>query len=251
MANLSEFIAAARQREPQLEEIGIGGFVLLARVRNSTTLTARAPTTPLEDGSFASDHIVNEPMELIIEGEVSNIHVRPSPQLALQRRLSSEIANISVYAPPRTQAQLSRVEALINDASDAVRAIDDLIDSGRQALEFFGNKDTDSKGLIEQFIDYVESLHYGKQLFSISMPFRVHDNMVMTSVEMDEDNMNDNLGFTLRAQKIRFVETEVADVSEFFPNASSNLNGQQEGESDKGAQAGEEVPRSFLSTVFD
>lgn len=251
MANLSDFIGALGQREPELEEVGIGGFVLLARVRNSTTLTARAPTTPLEDGSFANDHIVNEPMELIIEGEVSNIHVRPRPAIQLQRRVAAEIANISVYLPPRTQAQLSRVNELANDVSDALRSIDDFIDRGRQALDFFGNKDTDSKGLIEQFIDYIEALHYGKQLFSISMPFRVHDNMVMTSVEFDEDNMNENLGFTLRAQKIRFVETEVRDVTEFFPDPAGSLDGQSDGESDKGAQAGEDVPRSFLSTVFD
>lgn len=249
MANIGQLVESARAREPKLEEVGIGGFTLLARVRESFSLTSRAPTTFLEDGTYAHDQIVNDPMVLTIEGEVSDIHIRRNPALELQRRVTAQIGVITKYLPLRTQSQISKVNALINDASDAARKINAAIDDGRNAWEFFGNKDSQAKGLREQFVDFIESIHYGKQLINIDMPFRTHENMSI-SCTIDYDNINEPLSFVITAQKIRFAQTELAELTDFFPSASIGLGGQDQGEKDKGTQTGEKQEESLLSFLL-
>lgn len=246
-SNISQLITSVRDRDIEKQEVGIGGFVLLARVRDSFTLSSRAPDAFLEDGSSASDQIVNDPLTLIIEGEVSDIHIRRNPALELQRRVASQVGAITKYAPLRTQSQISRVSALINDAADAVRKIDAIIDDGRNAWEFFGNKDTDSKGLREQFIDFIESIHYGKQLINIDMPFRTHESMRITSIVVNADNIDEPFSFVINAKKIRFASTEVTDITDYFPAASNGIGGQEQQQKDKGAQKGEETSESLLS----
>lgn len=251
MANIGQLVASARNREVEKQEVGIGGFVLLARVRESFLLTAKAPTTYLEDGSFANDQIVNDPLILTIEGEVSDVHVRRNPRLELQRSVNSQVGRITRYAPLRTQSQLSQISALANAVADVNRQINAAIDDGRNAYEFFGNKDTSAKGIREQFVDFVESMHYGKQLLNIDMPFRTHESMFLTSVTVDADNISEPFSFSITAQKIRFAATEVTDATDFFPAPSVGLGKQEEGTKDKGAQTGEEVPRSFLDFLVN
>lgn len=249
MANIGQLIASARNREPKLEEVGIGGFTLLAIVRQSFSLTSRAPTSYLEDGEYANDHIVNDPLILTIEGEVSDIHIRRNPALELQRRVSAQIGAITKYLPLRTQSQIGKIEALINDAADAARKINAAIEDGRNAWDFFGNKDSQSKGIQEQFIDFIESVFYGKQLINIDMPYRTHKNMSI-SISVDSDNITNSTSFVITAKRLRFAETELAELTDFFPAASIGLGGQEQGEKDKGAQTGEKQEESLLSFIL-
>lgn len=250
MANFQGLIESAKNRDAQLEEVGIGGFTLLATVRRSFSLTSRAPVNYVEDGSNASDHIVLDPLVLTIEGNVSDIHIRPNPLIELQRRISSQIGVITKYLPLRTQSELSQINSIVNDATNAVRKVNAVIDDGRNAWEFFGNKDSESKGLVEQFIDFIESVHYGKQLINIEMPFRTHDNMRITSSTVDTDNQSNAISFAITAQKFRFFETELAELTDFFPAASIGIGGQDKGEKDKGTQTGEKQEQSLLSYLL-
>jgi len=238
MANIGGLLSSALNREPQIEEVGIGGFTLMARVRESFSLNSQAPTTYLEDGTYAHDQIINEPLQLSIEGEVSDIFARKNPKIELQRRVSSQIGVITKYLPLRTQSQISKINAIINDTANAARAINTAIDEGRNAYDFFGNKDTASKGLREQFIDFVESIHYGKQLINIDMPFRTHEQMHLSSIVIDRDNVGSAIKFSITATKIRFNETEVKALTDFFPAASKGIGGQEQIEKDKGVQTG-------------
>ena len=229
------------------QEVGIGGFTALVRVRDSYKLTAEAPVTPVENGSFTNDHIILKPITISIEGDVSDIHLRASPIIQAFQRAQAEIGNVtSQYVPARTQAQISKASALVNDAADAVRRLDATLDAGGQALELFGNKDTEAKSIQEQFIDAMDALHFGQQAIAIDMPFRRHENMVITSFQSNTDNKTGTTTFSLEAQQLQYAELQFVEVT----TPASGLDGQTDAEVSKGAQEGKSVDSSLFAQIL-
>ena len=230
----------------QTTEIGIGGFTAVVRVREKYTLLAEVPDTPVEDGSFVHDHIILKPITLSIEGDVSDVHLRASPITRKFERVQAEIGNLTAqYAPARTVSQLEKVGVLFNNVSDAINRIDNFIDTGSQALDYFGNKDTASKGLQEQFLDAMESLHNGKQAFTIDMPYRSHQNMVIISLVTETDNETAVTTFTLEAKQIQYAEVIFADISTPAPG----LDDQTKQQIEKGTQEGAAVVESLATQI--
>jgi len=245
MARLSDYLNRETQT-PAQEEIGIGGFTALVRIRESYKLTASAPATPVEDGSVVNDHIILDPLTISIEGDVSDVHLRAAPILRATRPTQAEIGNLaSQYAPARTQAQLSQISTLANDALDAAQRIDTLLDAGEQIGSLFGNQDAGSATNRQQFLDYLEALRNGKQLISIDMPYRRLDRMVITSLTINYDNEADSSSFTLEAQQVRLVELQFAKIQK----RAKGTNGQTDAETNKGKQAPEQVECSFLANA--
>jgi hypothetical protein len=245
MAGVTDFLNRQREGDPK-DEIGIGGFTALARVRERYAYSSSVPNSPVEDGSFRNDHIILNPLILTIEGNVSDIYLRPSPLVRDAQRLLGEVGNVTQFLPARTQAQASRVAAVANDAADAIRRVNAIIRAGQQALRFFGNQDEAAKSNIEQFIDAMEALHLGKQLISIDMPFRRHDNMVITSLTVDRNNEEEALSFSITAQQFRFVQTIFVEVA----RPAAGTGGQTEAEVAKGVQEGAPAERSLLASLF-
>lgn len=232
--------------DPQEKEIGIGGFTALVRVSEQYKLTAEVPNTPVEDGSFVNDHIILKPVVLSISGDVSDVHLRASLAISALTSVQAEIGNVvAQYAPERTQAQLAQVNALANDVTDAIQRVDNLIDTGSQVLDLFGNQDTETKGLQEQFLDAMESLYNGKQAITIDMPFRSHKNMVITSLAIAYDNEIDATSFSMEASQIRLAELQFTEVG----TPSAGLGGQTDALVDSGTQEGAPVEQSFASQL--
>lgn len=218
------------------QDIGIGAFLLFARVSDSSKYKATIPIYALEDGSYANDHIINSPLEITISGEVSDIHIKPTTTTALQNRITSQVGSITKYAPTRTATQISRINALANDIQDGYRAIDSAIEDGKQAYNFFGNKANTAKGLREQFIDYIESVYYGKQLLTIEMPFRNHADMSIVDLTIDRNNQDEVLRFTIKAQKVIFSKVAFSTLDNIIKNPSSAVKNQLSKVKDKGSQ---------------
>ena len=242
-------------------EVGIGGFNLFARVSDSSAYETQAPTSVVEDGSFAGDHLINGPVKLTISGDVSDIFINPPPPPSASASRVPTVAQTNAFLPKRTASQLQRVNKLLDTAADRYRSINNAINLGvkigKNAGDFSGNK-TQSKSIREQFVDYIESVHYGKQLISISMPYRLHDSMAVTNVTITRDNQRNALTFTLNAQKFRLAKTIFSDVSTFYKNPAPAVKSQTAGVSDKGVQsptgaagsAGATKEKSVLSSIF-
>lgn len=249
MARVKNYLA--RYRSPvETAEVGIGAFTALVRTRETTKLTAESPDTPVEDGSYVHDHVILKPVTLTIEGDVSDVHLRASPVVRQFQRLQAEIGNLtSQYAPPRTQAQLGKISALANDAADAVRGLDALLDSGEQAVNYFGNRDTTSKSIRELFLDAMEGYYYAGEPISITMPHgRLHTNMVITSLTINTDNIHDSVTFVLDVKQLRSTESPTVTVA---PAPAGGLGGQADAAADKGTQAGTKQLESFAAEILD
>lgn len=249
-----------------LEQIGVGGFSLFARVNESLSLKADNPTTYVEDGSSLNDHRVKKPEALTITGVVGEVYRAPNTLVDRVQVIDDNLGQITQYFPRLTATQNLNYKAVSSNAISQINKIDDLISAGTQANSLLGNLDNISKPLGEQFIDAMESIHYGNQLISIEMPYRVFDSMSIKSITVDRSNASKGIEFTIEAERIRiadlsFVAVERVPVrnggtaEKVSGSPAQSLNGQAETISDKGAQEGRKVPdeevrSSGLSDIF-
>jgi hypothetical protein len=247
MASVLDFLNN-KPDSTQKQEVGIGGFTTWVRVRDSYKLESEAPTSPVEDGSFVNDHIIRKPMTLTIEGSVADVHLRRTPPAPQLTRALAEVGNVtSQYAPARTQSQLSVIAAQANELTDAARAVDNLVDTGEQLLDLFGNKDGESKSIQEQFIDAMEAIYYASTVIDIDMQFRRHTNMVVLSFVASTDNQTDETTFTIEAQRLEFSELETVNISK----PAAGTGGQLDAPVDKGTQSGTETESSLIFQIFE
>lgn len=228
------------------QEIGIGQFTAFVKTRYGYTKSNTATTTPLEDGSFATDHIILNPLKLQIEGEVSAVHVKRSPVVKGFIRDVAVAAIPGKYLPSWTQTQLSRVKGLAIQAVDIVRKIDDIWGDTDRIYNMFGNKSV-NKLAQEAFLDELDKLMDSKQIIQIEMPFRVFDNMVITEFQVLYDNIIDEaISFKLTAQQIRIVKTIYRDARSLYKKGSKRT----EGKENKGVNKTKPVETSFLSRIM-
>ena len=248
MANVTEYLAG-RFLNDEKEVVGIGGFKALVRISEKVSMTASSPDTFLEDGSHVNDHIINNPIILSIEGEVSDVFLETKVLNELQRKIESQAGNIAQYLPGRTQAQLSRVSGVVNSVFQGIEKANAIIASGQQAAEFLGLTDTaaQQRSNQERFLDEIDSIYKSKKLINIDMPFRTYKNMVLTSIEISYDNEINSTGFSIQAKEFRTAETIFVEVA---PAPAAGMNGALNSETDKGPQAGAEPEQSFLSYTF-
>lgn len=261
-----DFLNRRIEGDTGAEEVGIGGFRMLARTRQTTNLTSQAPTSYLEDGSSASDHIVLDPLVIQIDGSVADVFIEPAAVTGELRRLQSTVGTFAGYLPGRTQAQLQRINGLATQVLDRARQIDRIVEDGKQVLSFLGDqRPAASVSLRERFVDSMEALHYGKQLISIDMPYRRLESMRITSFSYSVDNQREAITFSIRAQKVRITDTQFVQLEQQATGttgtnapvaagangqAAEGLGKQTQPETDKGVQEGEDRPRSVLSSIF-
>jgi hypothetical protein len=248
MINARDYIEGAFKDNAQ-NEIGINGFTMLARVSERVTQTSDMPTTYLEDGSHANDHIIINPTAISIEGNISDLHVGLSPAVSAVRRAQEQAGNVLQYLPERTQTQASKVSGLLADFSSAVERVDAVLNTGQRVGGYLGLTDPDIKGNIENFIDMLNSVQNSKALISIEMPHRTLDLMCITSIELTRDNQQNAMTFKIDAQQFRFAKTKLVAVAAKNPSASTG--GQTDGVKDKGIQAGKKVEKSGLTQIID
>ena len=239
---VKEFLQSKSDGTNKLEEIGIGGFKLFAKTKETTNYVSQAPTTYLEDGSFASDHIVLEPLTIEIEGSVSDNYIKPIERSRLIDRRTEAIIQTQLTRLPELRSQINKKIALVENLQSQYEKVERQIEN---PLGLLGDLDTEN--LRERFIEAMEKLYYGKQLISIDTEFRKFDSMRITNLSITKDNQNTAISFSISAQKVRIAKTQTVQIEKAFANPSAGLNGQGEDESDKGTQQGE---RSLLSATF-
>lgn len=237
------------------QEVGIGGFTFFARVSDSTAYETQAPTSVVEDGSYIGDHLINGPIKVTINGDVSDIFIEAKARSASEKRLPT-VGVVNSFRPGRTPSQAQTVAKIINSFNDRRREINEAMSGGQAAKEVTGSTAT-GKSYREQFIDFIESVHYGQQLVAISTPFRMHENMAVTSVVVTRDNQRNALTFSLTAQKMRIAKTIYVAASQYYKKPAPAVKSQTTGTADKGAQspasgngAGAKKEKSVLSAVL-
>lgn len=233
--------------EQQIQQIGIGGFTLYAAVNKSRQRTAQAPVSYLEDGSFSSDDIINDPIRLTITGEVADIHIPGSNSLLdlVPPAVSEALGAVRGYIPDRAAGTLSKITGIISSVNDRINQIDSAIAAGQK---IFGLAGGGTKSIQEQFLDHMESLYNARQPVSVEMDYRNYTNMAIVDFSDNKDNVEDALKFSITLQELRFNELQFTEIAKAFPAPAPAAKSQAQGVSNKGAQAPTK-PKSFLSIL--
>lgn len=233
--------------EQQIQQIGIGGFTLYAAVNKSRQRTAQAPVSYLEDGSFSSDDIINDPIRLTITGEVADIHIPGSNSLLdlVPPAVSETLGAVRGYIPDRAAGTLSKITGIISSVNDRINQIDSAIAAGQK---IFGLAGGGTKTIQEQFLDHMESLYNARQPVFVEMDYRNYTNMAIVDFSDNKDNVEDALKFNITLQELRFNDLQFTEIAKAFPAPAPAAKSQAEGVANKGAQAPTK-PKSFLSIL--
>lgn len=227
------------------KRIGIAGFTGFARVRETVNYKADSPNNVLEDGSNASDDIINSPIQLSISGVVADLFAETAPTptdiLGVD---TSAVGEVNEFLPAQSQAvlqQIAQVNYRINQgieiANRAERAAGDLYSF------ITGSGGDSSKTLQQQFIDHMETIYYNKQLIDIEVENRTFSDMQI-SFTLTRDNQSDQYQFTINAKQVNYVSLIFVPVETQYSSPSAAVSDKVAGATDKGVQNPEDSAKS-------
>ncbi|EPY0179294.1 TPA: phage baseplate protein [Salmonella enterica subsp. salamae serovar 21:z10:[z6]] len=229
-----------------VKKVGIGGFAMFARVSDSTDYPSQVPVDVLEDGSNASDDIINGPLTIRISGVVADIYAdaKPHPMFALLPDYS-KYGEVLEYIPTKTQQQLQKMNEIADRAEQAVLKAKRLADKGADLFGLVGNPSTGgAKGIREQFLDFIEAVYYGKQLISVEVDYRTHENMALSGLTISTDNQTMETKFEAVFTKISFTQLTTTPIEQYFKSPSVAAKSKTAGVANKGAQTPADNSRS-------
>lgn len=245
----SELSSAVKVNQKQ--KIGIAGFYMMAILDQGFAKSSSVPVVPLENGSYATDHIVQNPLQIRINGTVADIFETPSPAQIAYMRAVAEIGNVDRYLPNRTRQQIISINTLINDVSNQIRKIDDMINTGEQLFDLF-SANSESKTLPEKFIDLIAALMDNDQIIQIELPYKVYKNMAITNLDVRHPTEYlDSIEFNITAVQFRFVQTLVEDSKKYYKKPSSAVKDQVASNNNKGINKTQSIEQSGISVIVN
>ncbi len=206
-----------------LEEIGIGGFILGVRTNETSNFTSEAPDHYVEDGSVIHDHIINQPVLLNIEGQISDITRKPLFIPSILVKVIDKAVGIdkALYYGTKTQHAWQKIN---NEPKSLLRVFEGVDTAFKHADETYGAlTDTRAKTHQDDFFKLMEDTFERKLLIDIEMPFKVYSNMRITSLAIVRDNTtNQALNYNLSAKEVRFAKVDEVDSDYFKARPAPN-----------------------------
>ena len=234
---MKEYIDAASKDDPRVsdtEQIGIAGFYADVKMNESEEFTQDAPTTPLEDGSFANDHLIKKPVIITIEGNVSSVQAGGHIQPDTAKRARKTMTLTGAYPSNLTARQ-------------------------KELNYHRGKKTTDTKSLYglapaegspqNKFVDHIERIYRSGVLIQVETPYRIMDNMAIISFSTRKTSLDDSVSYTIRLQQLEFVTLKTVALKKYKGKATGSGTGSA---TDEGDQSGSKVKdQSVWSAIVD
>lgn len=260
MGILDGLTKAQESGKSTVKKVGIGGFAMFARVTDSTEYPSQVPVDVLEDGSNASDDIINGPITIKISGVVADVYAdaKPNSSFGLMPDYS-KYGEVVEYIPAKTQQQLQKMNEIADRAEQKILEAKRLADKGAELFGLVGNPVAGgAKGIREQFLDFIEAIYYGKQLITVEVDYRTHENMALSGLTISTDNQTLDTKFEASFTKITFTQLTTAPIEQHFKSPSPAAKSKTAGVANKGSQTpadnatkAKKVETSFLGTVVN
>ncbi|EBV7108629.1 hypothetical protein XT60_001996 [Salmonella enterica subsp. enterica serovar Oranienburg] len=246
MGILDGFTQAQSSGKDTVKKVGIGGFAMFARASDSTEYPSQVPVDVLEDGSNASDDIINGPLTIKISGVVADIYVDAKPNSSFSLMPDySKYGEVLEFIPAKTQQQLQKMNEIADMAEQQILKAKRLLDKGSDLFGLVGNPVAGSaKGVREQFLDFIEAVYYGKQLISVEVDYRTHENMALSGLTISTDNQTMETKFEAVFTKISFTQLTTTPIEQYFKSPSVAAKSKTAGVANKGAQTPADNSRS-------
>ncbi|HFI1947401.1 TPA: phage baseplate protein [Yersinia enterocolitica] len=240
-----------------VKKVGIGGFSMFARVSDATEYPSQVPVDVLEDGSNASDDIINGPITIKISGVVADVYMDAKPNSSFGLIPDySKYGEVVEYIPAKTQQQLQKMNEIADRAEQKILEAKRLADKGAELFGLVGNPVAGgAKGIREQFLDFIEAIYYGKQLITVEVDYRTHENMALSGLTISTDNQTLETKFEASFTKINFTQLTTTAIEKHFKSPSATAKSKTAAVANKGAQTPADnsktsgQSRSVLSSV--
>lgn len=149
----------------------------------------------------------------------------------------SKYGEVLEYIPAKTQQQLQKMNEIADRAEQAILKAKRLADKGADLFGLVGNPSTGgAKGIREQFLDFIEGVYYGKQLISVEVDYRTHENMALSGLIISTDNQTMETKFEASFTKITFTQLTTAPIEQHFKSPSVAAKSKTAGVANKGGQ---------------
>lgn len=238
MSIFSEFISS--QNSSKKEDVGIGGFKTLAIADIATRYTSTVPTVVLEDGSFASDDIINNPVTINISGVVGDIYDESVGTLQdISSKAYPEVGQVLDLLPRYAVGKLQQLQQL-----DAINKVNEVLNSdiarvGGKVYDLISGNISINKSLQERFIEFIEAVHYSRTPITISTRYRNYENMALNDLNISEDNQTNLISFSAQFTEIQYSTIEFTEVASVLQKSkpSQAVGGKVASKANKGGQA--------------
>lgn len=221
------------------EPIGIGGFKAYAVVNEGVSGTRQLPTSTLEDGSYANDHVIIDAITLSLSIEISDTFIEldnAPPENTLVENLSG---SISQFVPARTAAQTQRVKRV----TELLAAFNSAKTTSQRDAYNQGAKSS-VKTHRENFVQFLHDMYNSDGIISIETQQKTFDNMCLSTFDTITDNRTKSLRCELQFQQLDFRELQtvaVTQVQKKVSPAGGAVTGSPKEQGAQGAKSGEKA----------
>ena len=190
-------ITETLSNNPTVNKIGIAGFTGFARTNESTKYTNTVPTDFLEDGTSASDDIINDAIAVTINGVVGDMMVADQqfPEIIPQSVLG--LGEITALLPGKTQQQFQRIEQINAQVREGVLLLQRAERIGQRLYDFVSGSINTAKSEQQLFVDTMEAFYYSSLPMEVSVSFKNYKNMVIQDLTISRDSQDGSLRFSV------------------------------------------------------
>lgn len=228
----------------------IGGFIF--DYEGDDTVSKESDVTDhfLEDNTAVQDHIGIRPVIVTLRGFVSELTLNKQLGIKLIGILGAVQTTLTVvpaYTGKYGAGTLAAMQKAISQAQNIAIQIQQAIARIMQLKQFlpggtFMNKQQNA-------FAQLESLQDARIVFTIFTPFRVYDNMVITSLKAVQSEKTKTMtDFTVTMKQLNFSDT--ASVSGFSAAYGGRAASSKQPLTDNGSTSGLSVPSDTVSSSF-
>jgi len=222
------------------ENVGIGGFLVSARVEDNITKKQTLTTNPVENGVNISDHLIKDPLTISIAIDVSDIEIKPNNGVSsIVKRINQALPNVTTFLPKRTATQLTKVNNLVLQV--------EVLKNASNLFELF-NKSTNETSPQKTTFLFFEYLFESGQPIQVQTKHKLYENMILIS-NAERVTEQESTQFSLIFQQIVIAETQLIDAQQYFKKPSGQAADQVSETQKTGKQQGKEVKSSFATTL--
>lgn len=236
-----------------LQPVGIGGFTAYALVNERTSGTRMLPSSVLESGSYANDHIIREPITVDMEIDISDIYIDLQPTSPVFRELDNTVGAISQFIPTKTHTVFNQMNEIRNSIDQAFTNVNNVMNMGGSIFSFLGGMGFNSHRV--SFIQALHALYESSQLITLQTRHKSFKNMALSSFDYVTDNERQAITANLTFSQVKFRSLLEVAIEELQQNPSGAASASVASVSEKGSQtvgasSSQATERSFLDTIF-
>ncbi len=249
MSFLDGLRKANQNNKDETQEVGIGGFRLFAKTDETTTYSNVVPTVVLEDGTNASDDILNNQIPVTITGVVGDVFVENVNYSEIVPVDFSDVGRVTEMLPAKSQQQVQRVNQINDTLRDATLISDEINKIGGDVYNFVSGNNTQGKSNQGKFIEYMESIYFSGTPINVSTRYRDYSNMALEDLTISS-NSDGDVKFSAKFLQVNFTNLVYVPIKEKYSSPSNALSGSTSDPVNNGGQKVESnKERSLLGAL--